>query len=75
MNCEDPHHCVTCGDDGIPERVVAIDEPRGLALCEREDGAHESVEIMLVAPVAVGDTILVHAGTALARLTGAEAVR
>jgi hydrogenase maturation factor len=62
-------HCITCGDDGVPERVLAIDEARGLALCQSEDGARESVEIALVAPLAVGDTVLVHAGTALARLT------
>ena len=73
MSCDDQHHCVTCGDDGVPERVLAIDEARGLALCEREDGAHESVEILLVAPVAVGDTVLVHAGTALARLADVPA--
>jgi hypothetical protein len=62
-------HCITCGDDGERERVVAIDEARGLALCQSEDGARESVEIALVTPLAVGDTVLVHAGTALARLT------
>jgi hydrogenase maturation factor len=67
--CDDAHHCITCSDDGTPERVVAIDEARGLALCEREDGGHESVEIGLVAPLAIGDAVLVHAGTALARLT------
>jgi hydrogenase assembly chaperone HypC/HupF len=67
--CDDAHHCITCSDDGVPERVLAVDEARGLALCEAQDGAHESVEIALVAPVAVGDTVLVHAGTALARLT------
>jgi hydrogenase assembly chaperone HypC/HupF len=69
MSCDDAHHCITCGDDGTPERVVAIDAARGIALCERDDGARESVEIALVAPVAVGDSVLVHAGTALARLT------
>jgi hydrogenase maturation factor len=62
-------HCITCGDDGEPERVLAIDEARGLALCQAEDGARESVEIALVVPLAVGDTVLVHAGTALVRLT------
>ncbi|MES1192924.1 MAG: HypC/HybG/HupF family hydrogenase formation chaperone, partial [Solirubrobacterales bacterium] len=67
MSCDDGH-CITCGDDGVSERVLAIDEARGLALCQAEDGARESVEIALVAPVAVGDTVLVHAGTALARL-------
>jgi hydrogenase maturation factor len=70
-SCDDANHCITCGDDGVPERVLAIDEARCLALCETTDGdaRRESVEIALVAPVAVGDTVLVHAGTALARLT------
>jgi hydrogenase maturation factor len=68
MSCDDAH-CITCGDDGEPERVLAIDEERGLALCQAEDGARESVEIALVVPLAVGDTVLVHAGTALVRLT------
>ncbi|WCB95127.1 hypothetical protein DSM104299_03869 [Baekduia alba] len=68
MTCHDAHHCITCGDDGVPERVLAVDEARGLALCERDDGGHESVEIALVAPLSVGDSVLVHAGTALTRL-------
>ena len=73
MTCEDPHHCITCGDDGIPMRVVAVDEDRGLALCETDGGARESVEIALVDPVAPGDALLVHAGTALTKLDGAAA--
>ncbi|HET6505408.1 MAG TPA: HypC/HybG/HupF family hydrogenase formation chaperone [Baekduia sp.] len=71
--CDDPRHCVTCGDDGTPETVLAVDEVRALALCARADGTHESVEILLVAPVAVGDTVLVHAGTALTTLEGRRA--
>jgi hydrogenase maturation factor len=66
-------HCVTCGDDGVPMRVLRIDDARGLALCESGDGQHESVEIALVAPVVPGETLLVHAGTALAHLDGAVA--
>jgi hydrogenase assembly chaperone HypC/HupF len=58
-------HCITCSDEGCPMRVVAIDAERGLALCEDADGARRSVETALVEPVAVGDTLLVHAGTAL----------
>jgi hydrogenase maturation factor len=46
-------------------RVLRVDEVRVLALCESEDGEHESVEIGLVEPVAPGDELLVHAGTAL----------
>jgi hydrogenase assembly chaperone HypC/HupF len=58
-------HCVTCGDDGIPMRVLRLDHTRGLALCEAQDGEHATVETALVDPVEVGDTLLVHAGTAL----------
>jgi hydrogenase maturation factor len=70
MSCSDGgERCITCGDVGDPERVLAVDEARGLALCEHDSGARETVEIGLVAPVAAGDLLLVHAGTALARLT------
>ena len=62
------HHCVTCGDDGVAMQVVRIDEVRGLALCAHENGTKETVETALVEPVAPGDVLLVHAGTALARL-------
>ncbi|MGO9496496.1 MAG: HypC/HybG/HupF family hydrogenase formation chaperone [Solirubrobacteraceae bacterium] len=61
-------HCITCGDDGVPMTVVRIDEVRGLALCQHEDGARETVETALVDPVAPGDVLLVHAGTALTLL-------
>ena len=72
--CEDPHHCITCADEGVAMRVVAVDDARALALCETADGgARESVEIALVAPVAAGDALLVHAGTALTKLEGAAA--
>ncbi len=49
-------------------RIVGLDEERCLALCEREDGARSTVEILLVAPVVLGDTVLVHAGTALRKM-------
>jgi len=73
MACDDPHHCITCADEGVPMRVVAIDEERGLALCAAPDGERSSVEIALVGAVAPGDALLVHAGTALALLDPAEA--
>jgi hydrogenase maturation factor len=63
----DEQHCITCGDDGVPMRVLEVDDARGLALCEDEGGAHSTVEIALV-DAAPGDTLLVHAGTALTRL-------
>jgi hydrogenase maturation factor len=67
MSCADGH-CITCGDDGVPMRVVAVDGRRDLALCEEGAGARSSVEIALVLPVAPADVLLVHAGTALARM-------
>ncbi len=60
-------HCITCGDDGVPMRVLNIDVTRGLALCEDDAGEHSTVEIALV-DAAAGDMLLVHAGTALTRL-------
>ncbi len=67
-SCAPDGHCVTCGDDGVPMRVVRVDDARGLALCADEDGERATVEVELVAPVAPGDDVLVHAGTALVRL-------
>ena len=49
--------------------VVSLDWAIGLAVCRGEDGDESSVEIALVESVAVGDELLVHAGTAIARLT------
>jgi hydrogenase maturation factor len=71
-SCAD-QHCITCGDDGDPMTVVRVDVTRALALCHGEDGGRATVEIALVEPVAPGDRLLVHAGTAIAHLS-AEAV-
>jgi hydrogenase assembly chaperone HypC/HupF len=59
--------CITCGDEALPMRVRRVDEERELALCEDVDGRRQSVEIALVEDVVVGDELLVHAGTAIAR--------
>jgi hypothetical protein len=61
-------HCITCGDDGDPMTIVSLDVARGLAVCRGEDGDTETVETALVEPVAEGDRVLVHAGTAIAAL-------
>ncbi len=66
--CDSATHCITCGDVAIPLTVLRLDEERGLALCADEDGNSETVQTDLVAPVALGDRLLVHAGTAIARL-------
>lgn len=61
-------HCITCSDEGVPMRVDSVDAAIGLARCIDGDGQPSDVMIALVADVNVGDTLLVHAGTALTRL-------
>jgi hydrogenase maturation factor len=48
--------------------VLRVDAERGLALCLAADERRASVETALVEPVAPGDRLLVHAGTAIARM-------
>ena len=67
MSCADDH-CITCSDAAVRLRVVQVDTQRELALCTDDHGARQTVEIALVAPVAPGDALLVHAGVALAAL-------
>jgi hydrogenase maturation factor len=67
-------HCVTCGDVAEAMTVLRVDRERELALCTAPDGSRRTVEIALVAPVAAGESLLVHAGTAIARDLGAEEV-
>jgi hydrogenase maturation factor len=62
-------HCITCGDVAEPMRVLQVDEDRALALCEDEAGTRASVEVLLVGAVAPGDALLVHAGTAISRVS------
>ncbi len=68
MHCTPELGCITCGDVAVEMRVARIDTGRGLALCADEADRRETVEIALVEPVAVGDRLLVHAGTAIAAL-------
>ena len=65
MSCEDGH-CITCGDDGVPMRVLRVRDD-ALALCEDAAGAHHTVELSLV-DAGTGDQVLVHAGVALVTL-------
>jgi hydrogenase maturation factor len=64
--CEPQGHCITCGDVAEAMTVLKVDDERALALCLDGRGEHVTVEILLVAPVAPGDQVLVHAGTAIA---------
>jgi hydrogenase maturation factor len=61
-------HCITCSDEGVPMRVERVDAAMGLATCVDEKGEQADVMTALVAGIEEGDMLLVHAGTALARL-------
>jgi hydrogenase assembly chaperone HypC/HupF len=69
--CDHDSTCITCGDTAVPMTVVAVDAERELALCANADGAKQTVETALVGAVGKGDSLLVHAGTALQRLDAA----
>ena len=66
-------HCITCGDQGLPLLVVAL-EGDGLARCRDAAAPAEPeavVDVQLVGEVAPGDLVLVHAGVALVHLGAA----
>lgn len=63
MTCHGDH-CVTCSDEGLLVRVAEVRGEDGIAVCE--DGAEVMTD--LVGAVARGETLLVHAGVALARV-------
>lgn len=59
--------CTTCGDVGIPVRVIRLLED-GLALCEDRLGCTAEIAVAFT-PDAVPDSLLlVHMGTAIAYL-------
>jgi hydrogenase maturation factor len=70
-DCHDDH-CITCGDVAVEMRVLVVDPAGGLARCEDADGGESEVETLLVGDVAIGDALLVHAGTAIARATALD---
>jgi hydrogenase expression/formation protein HypC len=65
--------CVVCSDAGIPVRVVSLDGDD--ALCEDAAGNRLQVAVELVAPVRVGDALLIHGGVAIGRLEAATSAR
>ena len=67
-HCDHSSGCITCGDEAVEMHVLDVDSARGLALCATGDGERSSVEIALVDAVGAGDSLLVHAGTAIAHL-------
>ena len=57
--------CITCGDVAVRMRVLAVDATGETARCVDAGGRRETVATALVAAVAPGDALLVHAGVAL----------
>jgi len=64
MGCSEDH-CITCSDAAVPMRVRRLDAASGLAQCVGDDGEASEVDLALVS-AGEGDTVLVHAGVALA---------
>ena len=62
--CDDGH-CVTCSDEGRVGEVRSVDGTVARVLLA---GRTDEVDVSLVAPVAVDQLVLVHAGVALATL-------
>jgi len=58
--------CITCSDEAIPMRVLRGGQES--VPCADEQGVTHSVAVELVAPVATGDAVLVHAGVAIRHL-------
>jgi hydrogenase maturation factor len=70
---EIPHcTCITCSDQGVEMAVIRSDAASALALCRGPEG-DALVDVELVGPVGAGELVLVHAGTAIARLPGGAA--
>ena len=59
--------CITCGDVAVPVRVLRL-LPGELAIVDA-DGHEEEISVALVA-ADVGATVLVHAGEAIATVSG-----
>lgn len=60
-------HCITCSDEALPARVLAVDQAAALATVMVGDETTE-VDISLVDEVMPGDTLLVHGGVALGQM-------
>jgi hypothetical protein len=61
--------CITCADQGIEMVVVACDVTTGLAQCSDGDRVIWEVDTGLIDAVTPGERLVVHAGTAIARLS------
>ena len=64
--------CITCGDVAVEANVVSV---LGRTAVIEKDGMREEVAVELIDHVAIGDTLLCHAGVALERLPRAGGTR
>ncbi len=71
--CDAHFSCPMCSDEGLPGRVLTIDETNNTAIVKIESGKQE-VALDLVDDVKVGDFVLVHLDTAIAKLNPADVV-
>ena len=65
--CVSDVHCITCADEGLALRIVDLGED-GATCVDAAGTVHRDVAVDLVAPVAPGEVLLVHAGVALRNL-------
>jgi hypothetical protein len=68
-SCALDERCVTCSDDGVVAEVQSVDAT-GAAVVRTALGT-ETIDVSLVAPVTADELVLVHAGTAIAKVEGA----
>ena len=70
--CDAHFSCPTCRDEGLPARVLTIDD-FNLAMVKTEEGERE-VALDLLDDVQIGDFVLVHGATAIAKLNADDVV-
>jgi hydrogenase assembly chaperone HypC/HupF len=74
QSIREPHFsCPTCKDEGLPGRVLEIDAAANLATVKMDEGERQ-VALDLVDDARVGDFVLVHLDTAIAKLNPQDVV-
>ena len=72
-DCESHLNCPLCSDEGLPARVISVDETSNLATVHLDSGERE-VALDLLDGVQTGDFVLVHLDMAIAKLNPADVV-
>ena len=60
----DPSHCITCADELLAVKVLAVDAATTTARVQVQDH-EEEIDISLLDGVTPGEVVLVHAGVAI----------